>query len=254
MCHAAVTAPQPIREQPATASASQAGTNSNGLQQDVHGGMQAPAAALLAAATAQAHQDEEFSLYDPSIRMKKRKPGLSLFQIGAVPKEFQQAIEARKAQVQAPDGARGASTSAAADDASMAMAVGDDDELEAPPHMEWWDAALLAQATYDVEEGAEVAVREGKITNLVEHPIPIEPPVQAPRAAPQPLMLTKKVCVCLCPIRVFLGLTTVGNKCVLNPVRRAGSLGREIWTVFLYATECPTVYCEASLEDLCTPQ
>lgn len=192
--HVAVAAAQPVQETPAAASAAQDGLNSNGLQQDAPRGMQAPAA-LMASAPAQPSQDEDISLYDSSIRMKKRKPGLSLFQIGAVPKEFQQAIEERKAQGQALDGTGVASTSAAADDVSMAMAVGDDDDLEPPPDMEWWDAAVFAQATYDVEEGAEVSVREGKLTDLVEHPIPIEPPVEAPRAVPQPLMLTKKVCV-----------------------------------------------------------
>ena len=81
----------------------------------------------------------------------------------------------------------------------MAMAVGDSDEVEAPPDMEWWDVAVLAQSRYDVREGEEVLVRDGKLTNLVEHPVPIEPPVEAPRAAPQPLMLTKKVrAACMC--------------------------------------------------------
>lgn len=85
----------------------------------------------------------------------------------------------------------------------MAMAVGGGDEVETPPVMEWWDMAVLAQATYEVAEGEEVAVKEGKLTNLVEHPVPIEPPVEEARAAPQPLMLTKKVCVCCSSVNCF---------------------------------------------------
>jgi hypothetical protein len=68
---------------------------------------------------------------------------------------------------------------------------------EAPPKVEWWDAAVLAQDSYHEAIDGSVALKEGKITHLVEHPVPIEPPVQAPPPPPQPLKLTKKVCCTL---------------------------------------------------------
>jgi U4/U6 small nuclear ribonucleoprotein PRP3 len=148
----------------------------------------------LLAAAPETNETHDVSVFDPSIRTKRRKPGLALFQIGAVPKEVQQAIEARAAQKRATAGAAEASRSGAGDDDGLAMAMGGGDELEAPPDMEWWDAAVLAQTNYDVGAAGEVQVKEGKITNLVEHPVPIDPPVEGPRAAPQPLILTKKVC------------------------------------------------------------
>ena len=45
-------------------------------------------------------------------------------------------------------------------------------------------------------EGAEDIsenVRQERITHYVEHPVPIEPPVEEAPAAPMPLMLTTKV-------------------------------------------------------------
>ena len=38
----------------------------------------------------------------------------------------------------------------------------------------------------------EMRIRRGKITLYVEHPIPIEPPAEAPPPPPQPLKLTPK--------------------------------------------------------------
>jgi hypothetical protein len=38
-----------------------------------------------------------------------------------------------------------------------------------------------------------IAVLHAQITNLVEHPVPIDPPAEEPPPPPRPLMLTKKV-------------------------------------------------------------
>lgn len=62
--------------------------------------------------------------------------------------------------------------------------------------MEWWDARILQHETYDDVLGANAAaplLRDERITALVEHPVLIDPPSEAPPPAPQPLKLTKKV-------------------------------------------------------------
>lgn len=63
---------------------------------------------------------------------------------------------------------------------------------EEVPDVEWWDAGLLPNGTYDdvTEEGAQV--KEGRLTVYVEHPVPIEPPLEAAMPPPQPLKLTKR--------------------------------------------------------------
>lgn len=65
------------------------------------------------------------------------------------------------------------------------------------PEIEWWDVPLLhSGATYADVAGDDI-IYEGKlnmnkVTIYVEHPRPIEPPLQAPIPPPQPLPLTKK--------------------------------------------------------------
>lgn len=75
------------------------------------------------------------------------------------------------------------------------------DQRERPiPDVEWWDARLLKDKTsYDANRTDEVAfpkekylVRADKITNLVEHPVLLEPPLEPPPPPPQPLKLTQK--------------------------------------------------------------
>lgn len=59
------------------------------------------------------------------------------------------------------------------------------------PAVEWWDAGLLPTGTYE-DVGEEVVnVQEGTLTVYVEHPVPIEPPLEDPMPGPQPLKLTK---------------------------------------------------------------
>ena len=77
---------------------------------------------------------------------------------------------------------------------------------EAVPDIEWWDVRICEEgATYDaIAAAAEAAglgdgfaaaapLLQGKITNLVQHPVPVQPPAEMPPPPPRPLMLTKKV-------------------------------------------------------------
>lgn len=61
------------------------------------------------------------------------------------------------------------------------------------PNVEWWDQVLLVSGSYDdvTEEGPNI--KPNKITIYIQHPVPIEPPSEAPPPPPQPLKLTKKV-------------------------------------------------------------
>uniref|UniRef100_A0A2P2L7Y4 Uncharacterized protein MANES_10G038800 n=2 Tax=Rhizophora mucronata TaxID=61149 RepID=A0A2P2L7Y4_RHIMU len=63
------------------------------------------------------------------------------------------------------------------------------------PEFEWWDKSLLPSAAYDeMINGvtSEFKFNVEKITIYIEHPLPIEPPADAPPPPPQPLKLTKK--------------------------------------------------------------
>ena len=50
-----------------------------------------------------------------------------------------------------------------------------------------------------MEGGEDISenFRLDRITHYVEHPVPIEPPIEEAPAAPMPLMLTQKVCCTL---------------------------------------------------------
>jgi pre-mRNA processing factor 3 (PRP3) len=163
-----------------------------------------PASAPAAAAAArpppgpsavQAQEDREpdagINVFDPSLRTRKRRPGLNLFQMGAVPVEHIQRIEAKAAEdaARATAAMSGPAPHGAADIVSLAA-----DAIPEPvPEMEWWDALVYDQPTYAPGPDGRVALRDQKITNLVEHPVAIEPPVEAPPPAPQALKLTKQV-------------------------------------------------------------
>ncbi|KAL4423323.1 hypothetical protein ABPG77_006118 [Micractinium sp. CCAP 211/92] len=62
------------------------------------------------------------------------------------------------------------------------------------PEVEWWDARILAdRGSYgNVIDGEPAQLKEEAITNLVQHPVLIEPPAEAPPPPPQPLKLTKR--------------------------------------------------------------
>eukprot|EP00123_Amoebidium_parasiticum_P017293 comp23789_c0_seq1/m.41295 comp23789_c0_seq1/g.41295 ORF comp23789_c0_seq1/g.41295 comp23789_c0_seq1/m.41295 type:complete len:592 (-) comp23789_c0_seq1:82-1857(-) len=92
------------------------------------------------------------------------------------------------------------------------------DIVDAVPKVEWWDMAILPSGTYDDldavgltvpqmngtcsemetdEEGANSKLKAlgsllKGITSLVEHPIPIEPPAEAPKNIVVPVYLTKE--------------------------------------------------------------
>ncbi|KAK9729205.1 U4/U5/U6 small nuclear ribonucleoprotein prp3, variant 2 [Basidiobolus ranarum] len=63
-----------------------------------------------------------------------------------------------------------------------------------PPAIEWWDAQLLTNRSYeDLDNGeARVEGENSVITSYIQHPVPIEPPVDSNAPKPKPLMLTKK--------------------------------------------------------------
>jgi U4/U6 small nuclear ribonucleoprotein PRP3 len=63
------------------------------------------------------------------------------------------------------------------------------------PDVEWWDARILADkaAGYGgAAAGGAAALRADRITHYVEHPLPLDPPAEAPAPPPQPLRLTKR--------------------------------------------------------------
>jgi U4/U6 small nuclear ribonucleoprotein PRP3 len=69
------------------------------------------------------------------------------------------------------------------------------EEKEPPvPDVEWWDTRILAdKTTYGVGvNGGEFALKADRITHYIEHPVLLDPPVQAPPPPPQPLKLTKQ--------------------------------------------------------------
>ncbi|CAG8511816.1 6523_t:CDS:10 [Funneliformis caledonium] len=65
---------------------------------------------------------------------------------------------------------------------------------EPPPALEWWDAHLLPNKTYnDIDAGlVKIDDEDSLISWFVQHPIPIEPPGDKGPPPPKPLMLTKK--------------------------------------------------------------
>ncbi|KAK9741455.1 hypothetical protein RND81_03G107300 [Saponaria officinalis] len=68
-------------------------------------------------------------------------------------------------------------------------------EKEPIPEVEWWDVPLLRSGNYvefDDDGSLEEKLKMDKITIYIEHPEPIEPPLETPPPPPQPLKLTKK--------------------------------------------------------------
>lgn len=68
-------------------------------------------------------------------------------------------------------------------------------QKEPPPVVEWWDAPLLVNKTYDDLDQSPVNPDELSqlVTLYVHHPIPIKPPQEQNRAPVlRSLMLTKK--------------------------------------------------------------
>lgn len=73
-------------------------------------------------------------------------------------------------------------------------------QRDPPPDVEWWDATLLPNKTYnDLDtlgiEGLKIRTDDSPITHYVQHPIPIPCPWDKNAVALKPLKLTKKVLI-----------------------------------------------------------
>jgi hypothetical protein len=64
--------------------------------------------------------------------------------------------------------------------------------------VEWWDAALLANKTYDDLafglENLNIRTRDSPVTLYIQHPIPIPAPGDKNKVGLKPLKLTNKAC------------------------------------------------------------
>ena len=65
-------------------------------------------------------------------------------------------------------------------------------QREPPPIVEWWDVQLTGPDGAYEDFSLESEHTSNAITNLVQHPIPIQPPAELGLPPPKPLMLTKK--------------------------------------------------------------
>ncbi|KAI9317333.1 pre-mRNA processing factor 3-domain-containing protein [Zopfochytrium polystomum] len=61
-----------------------------------------------------------------------------------------------------------------------------------PPAVEWWDVQLIGPDGGYGDFSVNSAHVEEHVTNLIQHPIPIQPPAELGPPPPKPLMLTKK--------------------------------------------------------------
>lgn len=65
--------------------------------------------------------------------------------------------------------------------------------VEAPPEIEWWDEALVA--TYDTLDDPsclKIGTEDSIVTNLIQHPVTLEPPQERNAPPPKPMFLTSK--------------------------------------------------------------
>ncbi|KAL8387544.1 hypothetical protein RB595_009832 [Gaeumannomyces hyphopodioides] len=86
--------------------------------------------------------------------------------------------------------------------AEQTRKAGIDDDLdlpttfaEAPPEIEWWDEGLVDGTNYDrIEDEAALLImaEDSIVTNLVQHPVALEPPQDKNIPAPKPMYLTTK--------------------------------------------------------------
>ena len=63
-----------------------------------------------------------------------------------------------------------------------------------PPSVEWWDAQLLPNNSYEDFDNGLVVLDDNNIlvTNLIQHPVPIQPPHEVYIPRNKGVMLTKK--------------------------------------------------------------
>ena len=66
-----------------------------------------------------------------------------------------------------------------------------------------WDNQRCCAQSYSMMEGGEDVsenLKTDRVTHYVEHPVPIQPPLEEAPAAPMPLMLTQKVLILMCAL------------------------------------------------------
>ena len=66
-----------------------------------------------------------------------------------------------------------------------------------------WDNRRCCAQSYSMMEGGEDIsenLKTDRVTHYVEHPVPIQPPLEEAPAAPMPLMLTQKVLIPTCAL------------------------------------------------------
>lgn len=65
--------------------------------------------------------------------------------------------------------------------------------VEAPPEIEWWDEALVSSyGNLDDPTSIKIGSDDSIVTNLIQHPVTLEPPQERNMPAPKPMYLTSK--------------------------------------------------------------
>lgn len=65
--------------------------------------------------------------------------------------------------------------------------------VEAPPEIEWWDEALVSSYdTLDDPSSLKIHSEDSIVTNLIQHPVALEPPQERNAPPPKPMYLTSK--------------------------------------------------------------
>ena len=103
-------------------------------------------------------------------------------------------------------------------EADMDLVADDSLRRDPPPEIEWWDLPLLKDGTYDSLLDFGIVSEEGDaiITNLIQHPIPIQPP-DSDIVPPMIVMLTKKVYF---QVKLILGTTENAQTTKIGSIER----------------------------------
>lgn len=65
--------------------------------------------------------------------------------------------------------------------------------VTAPPEQEWWDQGLISSYNdLDNPEALKIGTDDTIVTNLIQHPVALEPPQEKNTPAPKPMYLTSK--------------------------------------------------------------
>ena len=171
----------------------------------VHDAAAAAAAAAVAEAAAKKEEEERLAMegdprfFDPEVGAARARPRAARFSF-VEPGAFQEAGERRRMQKRFGRHATYGLTQRerrAGDRPRVqphavqpSNADADDTEtLEPPPAIEWWDRLILVENAVDYTNTAH---RPEAITQYIEHPVEIDPPLEAPPPPPQPLRLTER--------------------------------------------------------------